>query len=60
MVVTCDGSITDIERYEYVEAEERVVRELREKDKPIVIHLKSRHGEEKDTVRRVEELEEKY
>lgn len=60
VVVTCDGSITDIERYEYVEAEERVVRELKEIGKPFVILLNSRHPEGKDTMRLVEELEEKY
>jgi len=36
-VVTTDGSITDIAREDYVEAEERVVKELKEINKPFVI-----------------------
>jgi len=35
-VVTTDGSITDIAREDYVEAEERVVKELKEINKPFV------------------------
>ena len=42
LVVTTDGSITDISRSNYIEAEERVVRELKELDKPFVIILNSR------------------
>lgn len=60
VVVTCDGSITDIERYEYIEAEERVVRELKEIGKPFVILLNSRYPEGKDALKLKEELEEKY
>ena len=39
LVVTTDGSITDIPRDEYEEAEQRVVDELKEIDKPFVILL---------------------
>ncbi len=39
VVVTTDGSITDIPRAEYAEAEERVVRELQEIQKPFVVLL---------------------
>ncbi len=60
VVVTTDGSVTDIERYEYVEAEERVVRELKEIGKPFVILLNCRQPEGKDALRLKEELEEKY
>ncbi|MBQ3110798.1 MAG: stage IV sporulation protein A [Clostridia bacterium] len=60
VVVTTDGSIADIERYEYVEAEERVVRELKEIGKPFVILLNSRHPESENVLRLKEELEEKY
>ena len=34
LVVTTDGSITDIPREEYEEAEERVIQELKELNKP--------------------------
>lgn len=39
LVVTTDGSISDIPRDEYEEAEERVVRELKEYNKPFVVLL---------------------
>ena len=60
VVVTTDGSITDIERYEYIEAEERVVNELKEIGKPFVILLNSRHPYDKETINLKEELSEKY
>lgn len=39
LVVTTDGSISDIPREEYEEAEERVIEELREIDKPFIVLL---------------------
>lgn len=39
IVITTDGSITDIPREEYEEAEERVVKELKEINKPFIILL---------------------
>lgn len=39
IVVTTDGSITDIPRDEYEEAEERVIRELKEINKPFIVLL---------------------
>ena len=39
IVVTTDGSICDIPRENYVEAEERVVRELKEIGKPFIVLL---------------------
>lgn len=41
LVVTTDGSISEIPRAEYREAEERVIRELREIDKPFIVLLNS-------------------
>lgn len=60
VVVTTDGSITDIERYEYVEAEERVVRELKEIGKPFVILLNSRNPYSEEAMELKEELCKKY
>ena len=37
IVITTDGSITDIPREDYVQAEERVISELKEMNKPFVI-----------------------
>lgn len=39
IVITTDGSITDIPREEYEEAEQRVINELRALDKPFVVVL---------------------
>lgn len=44
IIVTTDGSITDIPREEYVSAEERVVKELRELNKPFIMLLNSRYA----------------
>lgn len=41
IMVTSDGSVTDIDRLSYVKAEERVVKELKEASKPFVIVLNS-------------------
>ena len=41
VVITTDGSITDIPRQDYREAEERVIRELQEIGKPFVVLLNS-------------------
>ncbi len=60
LVVTTDGSITDLSRESYVEAEERVVKELNELAKPYIIVLNSVHPEASETKELVERLEEKY
>ena len=39
LVITTDGSISDIPRDEYEEAEERVIKELKELNKPFVVLL---------------------
>lgn len=41
LVITTDGSITGISRDDYVEAEERVINELKSIDKPFIIVLNS-------------------
>lgn len=41
IVVTTDGSVTEIPREDYLEAEERVIRELQELGKPFVVLLNS-------------------
>ena len=42
IMVTCDGSIADISRESYIEAEEKTVSELKSIGKPFVIILNSR------------------
>ena len=60
MVITTDGSITDIERSNYIKAEERVINELKELEKPFVILLNSKHPNLDSTIALRESLEEKY
>ena len=60
LVVTTDGSFSDIPREEYEEAEERVIRELSELDKPFVILLNSEYPGSASTRQLREHLEEKY
>ena len=49
LVVTTDGSITEIKREDYVDAERRVIAELRELGKPFIVVLNSTHPESDDT-----------
>ena len=60
LVVTTDGSFTDIPRDEYEEAEERVIRELSELEKPFVILLNTRNPDTSDVKKLREQMEEKY
>ena len=60
LVVTTDGSITDIPREEYAAAEERVVRELQEINKPFAVLLNAVDPHAPDTRRLAQELREKY
>lgn len=45
IVVTTDGTVTDIPREDYLEAEERVIRELQELGKPFLVLLNSAQPE---------------
>ena len=58
--MTCDGTITDIDREDYVEAEKRVVNELKEINKPFVIVLNSVRPDDPETEELRLELAEKY
>lgn len=60
LVVTTDGSISSIPREEYAEAEERVINELKELNKPFVVLLNSVEPSSNETVKLSEELTEKY
>ena len=60
VLVTTDGSITDIERENYIKAEERVVLELKENKKPFVIVLNTKHPESENVLKLAAELKEKY
>ncbi len=60
LVVTTDGSITDIPRDEYCDAEERVINELSEINKPFVIILNCLDQKSSSAQQLASELEDKY
>lgn len=60
LVVTTDGSISDIPRESYEEAEERVISELKELDKPFVILLNCVNPEARQSKELAQKLTEKY
>ena len=60
MLVTTDGTISNISRESYVPAEERVVRELKELGKPFAIILNSAYPDSDSAHALAVELEEKY
>lgn len=60
VVVTTDGSIVDLPRSAYEEAEERVVSELKALDKPFVVLLNSKEPKGASARALAERLREKY
>ena len=60
LVVTTDGSISDIEREDYEDAEERVIKELKDINKPFVVLLNSTEPRSAGTIKLSEQLSEKY
>lgn len=60
ILVTTDGSITELSRPEYEEAERRVVSELQALNKPFVILLNSAHPESPEAEALALELENRY
>ncbi len=60
IVVTADGSFTDIPRESYVKGEEETVKELRKIGKPFVMLLNSVKPYSEETVKLAEELRQKY
>ena len=60
ILLTTDGSITEIPREDYVQAEQRVVDELKAINKPFIILLNSEHPSDPDTVELSKNLSNKY
>lgn len=60
LVVTTDGSISDIDRDEYAEAEERVIAELKEIEKPFIVLLNCISPRDAAAIALAEELTAKY
>lgn len=60
LVVTTDGSITGINREDYIEPEERVIYELKSINKPFIVVLNSKNPKAPETKALKNSLEEKY
>ncbi len=60
LVITTDGSISDIPRSEYAEAEERVISELKEINKPFVVVLNCAEPKSENAGQIAREMVEKY
>ena len=59
-IVTTDGSVTDLPRENYIEAEEKTVRELKTIGKPFLILLNCKKPYSEETRTLQNELEQKY
>jgi len=60
VVITTDGSIADIAREDYVDAEKRVISELKAINKPFVVIINSTKPRDAETLKLRDELEQKY
>ena len=60
IVIATDGSIGEFDRTDYIEAEERVISELKEIGKPFIVVLNSTHPMLPETERLKESMEEEY
>lgn len=60
IVITSDGSIGEFQRNDYLNAEKRVIEELKEIGKPFIVILNSLHPTNPDTERLATELKQEY
>ncbi len=60
IVVTTDGTIGDLPRKNYLEAEERVINELLALRKPFIVLLNSKNPSSENAIKLTSDLEEKY
>lgn len=60
VVITTDGSIADIPRADYIDAERRVINELKAINKPFVVIINTTKPRDAETLRLRDELEQKY
>ena len=60
IVVTTDGSITELSRSNYVSAEDKVITELKSINKPFIVILNSTHPNNIETISLAKSLSEKY
>lgn len=60
LVITTDGSFSEIPRHNFIMAEERVINELKSIGKPFIVALNSSHPEAEETQELCQKLSEKY
>lgn len=60
LVITTDGSITDIPREDYISAEERVITELKAINKPFIVLINTTNPFSPETARLKEDMEYRY
>ena len=60
IVVTTDGSIGELERENYIQAEEETIRELKNINKPFVVLINSVKPYSEETLQLVDKIKEKY
>ncbi len=60
VVVTSDGTVTNIPRESYINSEARVIKELKEINKPFVIVLNTAAPETEETLKIAEQMKNKY
>jgi stage IV sporulation protein A len=60
IVITTDGSIGEIPRNDYIDAENRVINELKEMGKPFIVLVNSTHPMLPDTEKIAEKLKEEH
>lgn len=60
IVITTDGSISEFDRDDYIQAEEQVINELKDLGKPYIVILNSTHPNDRDCQELSRELFNKY
>lgn len=60
LVITTDGSIGDIPRNDYKDAENRVIEELKSINKPFVVLLNTVHPDDEDTINLAKQMSAEY
>lgn len=60
IVVTTDGSFGEFKRKDYIDAEKRVIEELKEINKPFIVLMNTTHPTNQETLSYVNELKETY
>lgn len=60
IVITSDGTVTDLARENYLPAEEKVIREMKHTGKPFLVLLNSRHPNEEKTRKIANSIAEQY